>query len=488
MHRTVRRMGLEIRIVLCALIVLSATSASAAIDVLVDSDGSDPTDFPDLVITHGNVLFDVPMAKVFGLDKDNGFLPLPSIDRFPNDLFDTLAKDEFLAAPMDEKEAVGILFSHRLFNNPGPNGDGQDIARMLFKLPLRAGGLPLGGPGPRRIQFKLGKKAGGGGGGAAKKGRKAGYIAPAKAPWGMAHWAAFIKGNKQKPGETEAELRKRIKEEIAAKKRRASKRSLAAYSKLVDDSKYMDPIENYVVELVNDDGRDEIEVELVFIAEKASFSHLAELLDGVLIQITNDPSLAPTDPNMQPVDEELGDAGTVDVGADETISMALGDPEVPMSSILDSVSDGTLLHNQVRVTFSGPILEGDGATQYLAIGRPSGLPDLIAYEQIVGDVGADIAADLADQVNATPFRGDFPYSASALGNEVVIDKLIGGSVDGASILRTNESLALSELVETQAGGGAPVDLPALSRYPLVALGVALALTAMWRIRRRPAAA
>ena len=469
-----------------------ALTASADIGVVVDSDGSDPLDFDGLTITHGNILFDVPMAAAFGLDVDNAFAPLPAPSRFDHDFFDTLAKDVFLAAPIEEKEAVGIMISHGAFNNPTPGAVPQDIARMVFQIPLRAGGLPIGGPGQRWLGVKLGKPGAGGGpgggGGGPKKGRKAAYLKPPKIPWGMSHWAAFIRSIKDNPGETEKQLRARVKAAIKVEKAKSSKKSLARYLKLVDDSNYMDPIENFVVELTNDDGRDFISIEFIMVAEFAAFSHHAALLDGVLIQITNDPALASTDPNAQPPGEELAAAGSVDVGAGDMVSIGLGDPEVPEHSRLVSIANLGLPPDTVQVTFFGtPIIEGDAATQYIAVGREGSLPDMLEYDQLVGDTTEDIALNFAEIVNQTPFRGGFPYTASASFNQITIVRTDGFPIEGATLLRTNGSTTMNELVETLNGGGPVVDppiVPSLSPLArnLLLVGIAAISSLVYRSR------
>lgn len=439
-------------------VFLLSSIAPADVELVIDCDGTDPACLPGLVITHGNVLFDVPMAKVFGLDVDNSFAPLPDAERFPNDFRDTLAKDEFLAAPDEQRFARGILLSFGTFNNPDPANNPQTLARMVFRVPLRnTMGNPLGGPGPRRIVFQNGNNAAGarpgGGVGGGGKGRKTAYLQPQRVPHGLTAWAGWLRKKFAQPGEDEAALRTRVKMEIEIAKKGFKRENIDKYLKLVDDSKFNDPVENFVAELTNDNGRDFIDVEFVFLSSAAAFTGLAELLDDFTVAITNDFSLASTDPDNQPAGQRLIGSGTVDVGAGESISMGEGDPEVPETSKLDAIVDspGKIM---VQFKMAETLPDQEGATQYLDItptaNDPAGTFHLIPYDQAVGDTAADIAADLATAVNMTPFDGGFVYQAESQGNEVMITRIDGEPIENAMIRRTNESIALDENLTVRA--------------------------------------
>ncbi len=438
-----------------ALLFIGVTQIQAGTVMVIKSDGTDPTVFPNLQITHGNILFGVPMAQVFGLDVNNNFATLPDADRFPNDFHDFLAKNEFLALPNAAKAQQVILISLGDFNNPG--GVDQSVARMTFTVPLlNPDGSPIGGFGPRWVVIQFGPNAGGagggGGGGAAPPcaGRAGAYLKP-NSPGGLKRWAAFISGIPGLAGETPAQLRARVKAAIRAAKPKASASQLARYDKLVDDSKLMDPWENSVFALQNDAGVRSIDVELVFGSDYIAYPRLAEMLTNVTVAVTNDPNDAPSDPNNQPAGETLAGAGSADAGAGEMCSVIFGDVEAAQTSATVAATNANYAAGALTVVFNGGTIEdGGGAAQFLDIGAHSASLDdsyhLVDYDQGVGDTPFSLAERLTEYVNNSPFDGYYPYEAILVDNMVQIYRIDGEPIQSAVLRRTGESEMIEESV------------------------------------------
>lgn len=438
--------------------VLLAHSTLANVDVLIQSDGSNPAVFPNLAVQYGPVLFDVPLAKIFGLDVDNGLQPLPPADRFPGDLFGTLAMNSFLAASPQEHTARGMLVSFGGFNNPSPGTNPQDIAKLMFTLPLLDdAGNPLGGPGRRWIKFQNGPNAGGGGGGgggAPSAGRAAGWLQPPATP--LKVWAGVIKRFDQNPGETEDQFRARVRGAVEEKlkQRGLTRKQIQKYLKLVDDSDYMDPNENWILEVPDTYGAGELQVELAFYIQSGGFLKVAELFNNFSVAITNDPALASTDPNNQPAGEILLDTATLsgggasggDGGSGEVVSLMLSDIEVPATTVVTGQFDATLAANSVEVMFhsAAPVEQTGAGTQFLDLFLADGTMYRVMFDQAVGDLGRDIAQDLASTVNVWPHEGAFRFRGVADANRVIISNLDGTRIEFANIIHTNDSVSVEE--------------------------------------------
>lgn len=480
---------------------LFVSTTSGDVHTFIDNDGTNVFSIPTLVLTHGTFLENVPLAKLFGLDINNNLDPLPDPDRFPNDMFDTLAKDEFLAASAIEQNAVGAVAFFGDFNEPNP-GAGQTLVRVTLTLPLRMGpgGPPLGGPGQRWIKFQCGNNGNGGNPNPnpkQKEGRKGAYLKPQRVPSGMTYWAAFIKGIQGNPGETEQELSDRVKAAIIAAKKRARRKSLEKYDKLVDNSKYMDPPENSVIAIIDTDPPAEsVDVEMVLLVDEVAFDRLGEFLAHMQAVITNDPAIASTDPDNQPEGEILLATGTVDLGAGEMISLGVGDPDVDEVDSVPAVTDEGIPLGVLDVTFfaEGELGPTDGATQYLDIATvpsadPPGVFHMIAYDVAVDDTPEDIAQDLAESVNGTPHDGEFKYLADVLppGNIVRIERADGLPISAALLRKTNTSAMLFEQLSVNGPIG---EVPTVSEWGLIVLALLLltAGTIVFGRRRRPAVA
>ena len=457
-----------IQIGLFALTFLFLIPAHAAIDLVVKSDGTDPTAFPGIRITHGNIIFDAPLAMVFGLDVDNNFAPLPDSDRYPNDFFDYMAKAEFLNASTSIKKARGILICIENFNNPDPTNP-QSLARFVYKLPLvNSAGRPLGGNGPRWIVFQAGNNAGGGAGGApggGGGGRKAAYLKPQMVPSGMSYWAGFVRGRKAMPGETEAQLRARVKADIRAAKKKATPAQLARYDKLVDCSKFKDPVENFVVELRNSAGHSSVTVEMVFLVDSGNFIGLAELFDDFTVAITNEPARASMDPNNQPAGQLLVGSSSLDMSTDDTISMGYGDPNVDQIAVVDAVQNNAVAAGSLLIQFNGSeVLDDQGTVNYLDIGTtfadPEGVYHLIGYDQAVTDSPKSIAARVAEFINTTPLDGGYPYEAFSHDNVVQVFRNDGLPISSAKIRVTGESDTIFEqvMINAKPDGEVPIEV------------------------------
>jgi len=435
-----------------ALALAVVPNAAAKVDVVLKSDGSDPTAFKNLQIQFGQVLFDVPMAKIFGLDIDNNLQPLPPQQRFPNDLFGTLAMNKFLASSPFDQAARGILFSFHDFNNPSPATNPQEIVKLTFTIPLLDPfGNPLGGPGLRWIKFQNGPNAGGpgggggGGGGAGGKsaGRAGGWLQPPKTT--LKVWAGVIKGFTGGPTETEAQLRARVRAEILKKKK--TRKQVDKYLKLLDDSDYMDPNENWILTVPTGTAQSELQVELALYLEQGTFLKVAELLNNFTVAITNDPTIAPTDPNNQPPGEILLDAttlGTPLVGSGATLM--LSDVTAEPTAIIAAFPDTTLVQSAVEVTFNtfGEVGPNSAGTQYLDITSLDGTVYRVPFDEALGDTGREIAEDLASTVNVWPNNGAYPYRATVAGNLVQINSVDGLPVAFAEIIHTNEGKPVEE--------------------------------------------
>lgn len=449
LHENLRRMAGV------GLVLALAPAATADVAELIKSDGSDPNVFPNLKVEFGTVEFDVPFAKIFGLDIDNNLQPLPNADRYPGDLYGTLAMQKFLAASPFDQTARGILFSFLGFNNTPGSGNTQDIVKMTFTIPLRGpGGLPLGGPGLRWVKFQNGPAAGGGGGGGgpgASGGRAGGWKTPPGTP--LKYWAGTIRKFKPKPGETEDEFRDRTKKGIEDKLKRKgrSRRQIMKYLKLVDDSDFMDPFENWILEVPEDNGQKELVVELAMMIEEGTFLKVAELLNNFSVAVTNDPTIAPTDPDNQPVGEILLDTATLAGGRGEgadAVSLALADVLVDAVAVIDSVPDFGLIDNAFEVTFNtgGELAAVDAATNAVDIYLANGDVHRIPFDQGGGDTGKQIARDLAFMANVWPHDGRYQFRGTARGATARISHLEGMPIEHVQLIRINESDRVEEHV------------------------------------------
>lgn len=448
------------------LLALVTWTAGADVELLVNSKGNGPNEFPDFEVLCGDVEFGVPLAKLFGLDVDNNYAPLPLIDRFPNDFRGTLAEGEFLAEPNEVKRIRGMLMSFREFNNADPNADKQEIVCIRFRLPLRGpGGVPLGGVGQRWIKFQNGGNAAAAIGPNGPnnpndpnaKGRSAAWLKPQRVPFGLGNWAGFVSRVRLDPNgdpnTVEADLRQLAKDRIRAVKKGATPRQLMVYDKLVDNSNFMDPKENWIVELTNDDPNvTAIDVEVVFLVEESQFISVAELFNNFSVAITNNPAIAVADPENQRPGEILLDAGSVDVASGDSIVIGAGDVDVPPTSTEPPMLKSTVAEGAVVIEFStaAPLLDGEAGTHAVQLqptaADPPGAYHLIDYEQAVGFVGADIAQNLATSVNSTPHDGAYKYAASVVGDTVTITRIDGLPIAAAQILHTNESTVLTDSV------------------------------------------
>lgn len=437
--------------------LLLATVATAAVEVLVKSDGSDPNAFPKLKIYYGSVLFDVPMAKMFGLDIDNNLQKLPDSERFANDFHGTMAMDKFLAASRLEHKARGILFPFLGFNNPNPTIDPQEIVKMEFTIPLRDRfGRPLGGPGKRWVKFQNGPNAGGGGGAGTpsdiSEGRGGSWEAPDSTP--LKVWAGVIERFRQNPDETVDEFKARSRGALEGmlRGRGRTRKQIQKYLKLLDDSDYMDPNENWVLEVPKTNGQTELVVEFAFYLQQGTFVRVAELLNNFSVAVTNDSTIAPMDPDNQPVGEILLDTGSLDPnarGADgEGVSLLLSDVEIPATAVVAGQPDATLLHSAVEITFhtNGELEATDAATQYLDIVTAGGDLHRIPFDQAGGDSAKGIAQDLAYMANVWPHDGAYQYRAIANGPTVQINHREGKPIAFVKLNRTGESHAVEEQV------------------------------------------
>ena len=444
--------------------LLNAPGAWAASDVVIKSDGTDSKVFPDWKVHFGEVHFGVPMAKLFGLDADNGLQPLPDDQRFPGDFFGTLAMNEFLAATADHKER-GIVYSFGGFNNRSSTGNPQDILKATFRVPLtNASGLPLGGSGTRWIVFQhgpfagAGAGAGGGGGGAAKSdGRGYATLQPPSTP--LKAWAARIKSFPSLPCESEDDFRERVRANIEAEllAKGRTRKQVDKYLKLVDDSKFKDPIENFVLRIPATYSTNSLNVEIALLIEPSTFLKVAEFINNFSIAITNDPALASTDPNNQPAGQVLlgsdtlpatagggGVCGASDSG--DVVSLMMSDIEVDAVAIVDAQPDLSLADNAVEVVFhSIGTVENTGAgTQYLDIDLADGTLYRVPYDQAVGDTGKEIALDLADTVNVWPHEGAYAFTAEAHENSVIVHHRDGIGIRSARLVFTNRSEVIEE--------------------------------------------
>lgn len=446
--------------------LLNAPGAWAASDVVIKSDGTNSKVFPGWKVHFGEVHFDVPMAKLFGLDVDNGLQPLPDDQRYPGDFFGTLAMDEFLAATADHKER-GIVYSFGGFNNPSPTGNPQDILKATFSVPLtNASGLPLGGFGTRWIVFQHGPfaGAGGGGGGAAKSdGRGYATLQPPSTP--LKAWAARIKSYPSLPCESEDDFRQRVRDNIKARLLAVgrTRKQIDKYLKLVDDSKFKDPIENFVLQVPATYNANSLNFEIALLIEPSTFLKVAQFINNVSIAITNDPALASTDPDNQPAGQVLLDSDTLPATAGgggvcgvsdsgDVVSLMMSDIEVDAVAIVDAQPDLSLADNAVEVVFhSIGTVESTGAgTQYLDIDLADGTLYRVPYDQAVGDTGTEIALDLADTVNVWPHEGAYAFTAEAHENSVIVHHRDGIGILSARLVFTNRSEVIEEDLRTGA--------------------------------------
>lgn len=464
----------------CACLLLTcilAVPAHGAVAVVIDSEGDNPADFPNLQVQYGNVLFGQHVSTVFGLDPTT-LTSLPDADRFPNDFHDLLAKNEFLTHADTIRKARGMLLSFCDFNNPDPTQP-NDIIRIQFDVPLVDGqGNPLGGRGQRWVHVQFGPNAanqnppnpagpnpndppedqadddpmaGGSGGG---------HLSPPSTP--LRAWAAFIRGFEQMPGESEDDFRQRVKDAIKEAKRHSSKSSIMRYLKLVDDSKMDDPRLNFIAELQNDGGVRSVPVELAFIVEKGTFSRVARWIDKLTVAVTNDATLLPLDPNNQPPGElllgtapvDLGGGGGGGGGGTPTIGIGVGDVLVEAASVVSAGFGATVFQGGLDVTFqvdSGLVLDGDGSVNFLEIRPhafdPPGVTHVIPYKQLVDMSAKELAEELAFMVNAWPLAGSFRYIAVQDGNRVSIRRKDGEPIQGAHLLHAVETkLVFEDLV------------------------------------------
>lgn len=467
-------------LVATALSIGLAHSAAARIDVVVKSDGTDPKAFPNLKVNIGKVYFDTPMAKMFGLDVDNNFQPLPANQRFPGDFFGSMAMQKFLSASPFDQKARGILFGFGDFNNPNP-GTPQESVKLTFTIPLvDQFGNPLGGSGTRWIKFQNGPwaggngggggpvggggagGAGGGGGGGDCHGRSGAWLQPPRTP--LRIWAGVIKrftgGTPGFPND-EPGFRAAVKAAIAAKlsARGRTAEQIDKYLKLVDGSDFMDPAENWVARLPTSINQREMTVELAMLIEHGSFIKVAELLNNFSVAITNDATLASMDPRNQPPGEMLLDA--IDLGSARGgsvgISLAMSDVIVDATTVVSGQADFTLVDNAAEVTFhtSGKVEQTGSATQYLDLTLADGDIYRVPFDQAVGATGEDIAKDLAMTVNVWPHDGGYPFRATVFDNRVQIHHSRGDAIKFAEIYRTNDSEHVEEqlVFGTCRGGG-----------------------------------
>lgn len=468
---------------LTPVLAILAGVASAEVRTVIRSQGVDPNDFPCLDITHGNIQFGQPWAKVFGLQHTPGdpnniggseFSKLPDVDRYPGDYHDYLSRDVFLTRPNAETLSSGILFSMRGFNNADPNDTGE-IAQMRFCVPLRdPNGRAIGGGGQRWIVFQIGKNAG-----AlapdpndpngdpndpnfgdpndpnSKAGRGGAWLDPPHTT--LRAWGSFIKGIVANPGESEADFRERVKQAIRDAKRNSSRRSIEKYIKLVDDSGVMDPPEQFVCRIDGDLGQSSVDVELNMLIGVGAYPSVAEIFHNFTVAITNEPLRASTDPDNQPPGVRFRGAGSVDLSAlgvgAPAISIGLGDPEFddvgpPIPAfVTPSVPPGALTYS----VFGGQVFPGDAATSWLMIAPtifdPPGAAHMFPYDQAVGDVPDDVARDLALSINATPHDGAYKYTAIPFGSQVMIFRNDGHSIPQAFLRKTEFTESISEQLQ-----------------------------------------
>lgn len=286
-------------------LLISTASLGEAATVQIFQSNGDESDFAGLdLATFGAVEFGVPLAKPVGREAAPGNAPLPDTDRFANDFRDTLADAEFLAGSQYLREqASGIVFKLGAFDNPGFPAPAQFASGISFRLPvpqqdivdrrvhLQFGGGILAG-GPAALGAGVDQPNAGGG-------RKGFLRARVKdVPPNLKFWGQFINGGFARFGaadlngdgvidaaETE-NLRDRLKAAIAQRKGATGVDDprIQAYNALADRTQFVDPVESFFLDLLNDPG-DEFELEVTIMFFNDLFPNLAQFLDMITVEI-----------------------------------------------------------------------------------------------------------------------------------------------------------------------------------------------------------
>jgi hypothetical protein len=264
-----------------ALLLTAACCGSAPAQLLVfQSDGTDPGLFTNLVTT-GDVKFNTPLAKVFG--RDSSLNPLPPAERFANDFLGTQADAKFLAAPPADQQVHGIAFGLGEFDNPTYPVPDKVFAGIRWQV-----SIPQQALSDRRISLQFGKGESLITDNAAKGGRQA-ILKHGKPPKGLKVWAQYIDNFGFPPGTVEAKARAAAKLAL----RDAAARALATgtndprlslYDPLIDGSQWVDPIESFYIDLLNDPGTAfNLELEIMFTNDM--FLNLAQFLPYITVQV-----------------------------------------------------------------------------------------------------------------------------------------------------------------------------------------------------------